>query len=151
MIPTLSGAQQQVVARNRQQTAHVSPAAVSNHSGTSIESAFRAFRDGARNDCNRSSSYQHHFCFSLGYRSMNTKFALSAIVAALMLTACAKQETAATAPDAIPPAPAASEAAKDANQAAGAAGQAAADANQAASQANQAGAEAKEGANAPPP
>src|SRR5438552_16464391 len=38
--------------------------------------------------------FSYHSCFSLGYRSMNTKLALSALVAALMLTACAKQEAA---------------------------------------------------------
>jgi len=37
---------------------------------------------------------------------MNTKLALSAIVAALMLTACAKQESAGTDQAANPPAPA---------------------------------------------
>jgi len=37
---------------------------------------------------------------------MNTKLALSAIVAALMLTACAKQEAAGTDTAATPPAPA---------------------------------------------
>jgi hypothetical protein len=47
------------------------------------------------------------FCFS-GYRSMNTKLALSAFIAALMLTACAKQEAAA--PAAEPAAPPAAEA-----------------------------------------
>jgi len=41
----------------------------------------------------------------LGVSTMNTKLALSAIVAALMLTACAKQESAA--PEAAPAAPAA--------------------------------------------
>jgi len=54
---------------------------------------------------------------------MKTKLALSAIVAALMLTACAKQESAGTDQAATPPAPAAP--AADASQAAGQAGQAA--------------------------
>jgi hypothetical protein len=45
----------------------------------------------------------------LGYRSMNTKLALSALVAALMLTACAKQEAAS--PDAAATPPASTEAA----------------------------------------
>src|SRR5215831_216100 len=40
----------------------------------------------------------------LGYRSMNTKLALSALVAALMLTACAKQEAASPDTAAAPPA-----------------------------------------------
>jgi hypothetical protein len=48
-----------------------------------------------------------HHCFS-GYRSMKTTLALSAIIAALMLTACAKQEAAA--PAAEPAAPPAAEA-----------------------------------------
>jgi hypothetical protein len=46
------------------------------------------------------------YCFS-GYRSMNTKLALSAIIAALMLTACAKQEAAAPAEAPAAEAPAA--------------------------------------------
>jgi hypothetical protein len=46
-------------------------------------------------------AFSHHSCFS-GYRSMNTKLVLSALVAALMLSACAKQEAAA--PAAEPPA-----------------------------------------------
>jgi hypothetical protein len=46
-----------------------------------------------------------------GYRSMNTKLVLSTIVAALMLTACAKQESAGTDTAATPPAPAAQPAA----------------------------------------
>ena len=45
---------------------------------------------------------------------MNTKLALSALVAALMLTACAKQESAGTDQAATPPAPAASPDAADA-------------------------------------
>jgi hypothetical protein len=44
----------------------------------------------------------------LGVSTMNTKLALSAIVAALMLTACAKQESAA--PEAAPAEPPAAEA-----------------------------------------
>jgi hypothetical protein len=44
----------------------------------------------------------------LGVSTMNTKLALSAIVAALMLTACAKQEAAA--PEAAPAEPPAAEA-----------------------------------------
>jgi hypothetical protein len=46
-------------------------------------------------------AFSHHSCFS-GYRSMNTKLVLSALVAALMLSACQKQEAAA--PAAEPPA-----------------------------------------------
>jgi outer membrane biosynthesis protein TonB len=53
--------------------------------------------------------FSYHSCFSLGYRSMNTKLALSALVAALMLTACAKQEAAS--PDAASTPPATTEAA----------------------------------------
>ena len=49
-------------------------------------------------------SFSHHSCFSSGYRSMNTKLALSALVAALMLTACAKQEAASPDTAAAPPA-----------------------------------------------
>ena len=56
-------------------------------------------------------SLSHHSCFSSGYRSMNTKLALSALVAALMLTACAKQEAASTDTAAAPPAPAATDSA----------------------------------------
>src|SRR5256886_16924507 len=56
---------------------------------------------------------------------MNTKLALSAIVAALMLTACAKQESAGTDQAANPPAPAAPAASSDTSTP-GAAGQAAA-------------------------
>jgi hypothetical protein len=81
---------------------------------------------------------------------MNTKLALSsAIVAALMLTACAKQESAGTDQAAAPPAPAASDAAKDAN--AGSAGQAAdqSAAGQAAPQAGDA-AKSAEGSGTPP-
>jgi hypothetical protein len=48
--------------------------------------------------------FSYHSCFSLGYRSMNTKLALSALVAALMLTACAKQEAASPDTAAAPPA-----------------------------------------------
>ena len=43
----------------------------------------------------RSRIIPYNSCFP-GYRSMNTKLALSAVVAALMLTACAKQESAGT-------------------------------------------------------
>jgi hypothetical protein len=52
----------------------------------------------------------------LGVSTMNTKLALSALVAALMLTACAKQEAAApeAAPAATPPAAEAPAAAPDA-------------------------------------
>jgi hypothetical protein len=50
---------------------------------------------------------------------MNTKLALSAIVAALMLTACAKQESAGTDQAANPPAPAAPAADQTAPPAAG--------------------------------
>jgi len=69
-----------------------------------------------------------------GYESMNTKLALSAIVAALMLTACAKQEAAGTDTTAAPPAPAAPAAAPaaPAEQAAPAAGTAAPPAGEAA-------------------
>jgi hypothetical protein len=61
---------------------------------------------------------------SFGEISMNTKLALSVIVAALMLTACAKQEAASTDTAATPPAPAAPAAAPaaPADQAAPAAG-----------------------------
>ena len=82
-----------------------------------------------------------------GYRSMNTELALSAVVAALMLTACAKQESAGTDQAATPPAPAA----PAADQAAGAAADAKAAADSAAQSAQQAEA-AKEGtAPATPP
>src|SRR3954468_7491815 len=60
----------------------------------------------SRNDKNSFVWFSHHSCFSSGYRSMNTKLALSALVAALMLTACAKQEAAS--PDAASSTPPAS-------------------------------------------
>src|SRR5581483_6808078 len=75
---------------------------------------------------------------SSGYRSMNTKLALSALVAALMLTACAKQEAASTEPAAAPP-PAASSDAAPAAPAGDAAAPAAAPAGDAAAPAAPAG------------
>jgi hypothetical protein len=63
---------------------------------------------------------------------MNTKLALSAIVAALMLTACAKQEAAGTDTAATPPAPAAAPAAPASDQAAAPAAGTAAPAGEAA-------------------
>jgi hypothetical protein len=71
----------------------------------------------SRNDKNSFVWFSHHSCFSSGYRSMNTKLALSALVAALMLTACAKQEAASTEPAATPP-PAATDSAAPAAPAA---------------------------------
>ena len=77
---------------------------------------------GVRNGSSRSESHQQLLLHS-GYRSMNTKLALSAVVAALMLTACAKQESAGTGPAAAPPAPASDQAAADAKAAADSAAQ----------------------------
>jgi len=79
---------------------------------------------------------------------MNTKLALSAVVAALMLTACAKQESAGTDQAATPPAPAA----PASDQAAGAAADAKAAADSAAQAAGAAADAAKDGtAPATPP
>jgi len=72
-------------------------------SGDSIEFA-AAIRMGLAERRNSFISFSYHSCFSLGYRSMNTKLALSALVAALMLTACAKQEAASPDTAAAPPA-----------------------------------------------
>src|SRR5690348_14261609 len=63
----------------------------------------RATREGLAERKKSFVWFSHHSCFSSGYRSMNTKLALSALVAALMLTACAKQEAASTEPAATPP------------------------------------------------
>src|ERR1700686_3273000 len=83
-------------------------ASVSNRTGTSIEFALRGPGTGAGTTADgRVSSTQ--LLLPSGYRSMNTKLALSAIVAALMLTACAKQESAAPEAATPPPAPAASD------------------------------------------
>jgi len=71
--------------------------------GDSIEFA-AAIRMGLAERSNSFISFSYHSCFSLGYRSMNTKLALSALVAALMLTACAKQEAASPDTAAAPPA-----------------------------------------------
>src|SRR5882757_4712181 len=71
--------------------------------GDSIEFA-AAIRRGLAERPNSFISFSYHSCFSLGYRSMNTKLALSALVAALMLTACAKQEAASPDTAAAPPA-----------------------------------------------
>ena len=71
--------------------------------GDSIEFA-AAIRMGLAERPNSFISFSYHSCFSLGYRSMNTKLALSALVAALMLTACAKQEAASPDTAAAPPA-----------------------------------------------
>src|ERR1700724_424149 len=89
-------------------------ASVSNRTGTSIEFALRGPGTGAGTTAKgRVSSTQ--LLLPSGYRSMNTKLALSAIVAALMLTACAKQESAGSDQAAAPPAPSAP--ASDASQA----------------------------------
>src|SRR6185503_2543974 len=64
----------------------------------------RATREGLAERKKSFVGFSHHSCFSSGYRSMNTKLALSALVAALMLTARAKQEAASTEPAATPPA-----------------------------------------------
>src|SRR5580700_8572515 len=79
---------------------------VSNRTGTSIEFALRGRRI-VRGTTVSGHSLINTTLASPGYRSMNTKLALSAIVAALMLTACAKQESAGTDQAATPPAPAA--------------------------------------------
>src|SRR5665213_3086295 len=71
--------------------------------GDSIEFAV-AIHMGLSGRQNSFVSFSHHSCFSSGYRSMNTKLALSALVAALMLTACAKQEAASPDTAAAPPA-----------------------------------------------
>jgi hypothetical protein len=71
--------------------------------GDSIEFT-AAIRKGLAERPNSFISFSYHSCFSLGYRSMNTKLALSALVAALMLTACAKQEAASPDTAAAPPA-----------------------------------------------
>src|ERR1700724_4144274 len=82
-------------------------ASVSNRTGTSIEFALRGPGTGAGTTADgRVSSTQ--LLLPSGYL-MNTKLALSAIVAALMLTACAKQESAAPEAANPPPAPAASD------------------------------------------
>src|SRR6202023_128996 len=80
-------------------------ASVSNRTGTSIEFALRGPGTGAGTTADgRVSSTQ--LLLPSGYL-MNTKLALSAIVAALMLTACAKQESAGSDQAATPPAPSA--------------------------------------------
>jgi len=82
---------------------------VSNRTGTSIEFALRG-PGRARERPPAVVVSLTQLLLPSGYRSMNTKLALSAIVAALMLTACAKQESAA--PDQAanpPPAPAATD------------------------------------------
>src|ERR1700759_1302262 len=71
--------------------------------GDSIEFVARV-RAGLAERKNSFIVFSYHSCFSLGYRSMNTKLALSALVAALMLTACAKQEAASPDTAAAPPA-----------------------------------------------
>ena len=123
---------------------------VSNRTGTSIEFAVRTALTGAeRVQTVIVSSIQ---LLHSGYRSMNTKLALSAVVAALMLTACAKQESAGTAAP-PPPAPAADQsgaAAADAKAAADSASQAAQQAGQAASEAGKAAESAAAPATPPP-
>src|SRR6201995_6057551 len=71
--------------------------------GDSIEFVARV-RAGLAERKNSFIAFSYHSCFSLGYRPMNTKLALSALVAALMLTACAKQEAASPDTAAAPPA-----------------------------------------------
>src|ERR1700761_898065 len=107
--------------------------------GDSIEFVARV-RAGLAERKNSFIVFSYHSCFSLGYRSMNTKLALSALVAALMLTACAKQEAAS--PDAASSTPPASTEAAPAAPAADAPAAPAADAP---------AAPPADGAAAPPP
>jgi hypothetical protein len=62
---------------------------------------------GLRKSIRRQVSYRFSLPLLLGVSTMNTKLALSAIIAALMLTACAKQEAAAPAEAPAAEAPAA--------------------------------------------
>jgi hypothetical protein len=82
---------------------------------------------------------------------MNTKLALSALIAALMLTACAKQETASTAPATTEATPASGAAADSAAASANSATNAADAATTAAGQAQDAAAAAGNAAAAAPP
>src|SRR5215471_14536515 len=111
---------------HRQRLARLQP--VSNRTGTSS----RICRPHCPRGCGTAPnghSLTKQLLLHSGYRSMNTKLALSAVVAALMLTACAKQESAGTDQAATPPpAPAA----PAADQAAGAAADAKAAADSAA-------------------
>jgi hypothetical protein len=115
---------------------------VSNRTGTSIEFTFPRLDYYEPGTASPGRGLINTTLASFGEKSMNTKLALSAIVAALMLTACAKQEAAGTDTAATPPAPAAPAAAPaaPADQAAPAAGTMAAPAGEAGAAAPAAGA-----------